>query len=105
MTSRSITFGRFLPLTAILVAATGGVQAGEVAVLKNGQSLAVAGYRLDGDRLLLRIAGGGELALPASQVLEIRRTPEEAPVPFAAPSTAPPAVEATAAMADRKSVV
>ncbi|HUD71148.1 MAG TPA: lytic transglycosylase domain-containing protein, partial [Dongiaceae bacterium] len=55
------------------------LRAGEIAILKNGQSFAVTGYQVEGDRLRLRIAGGGEIALPTSQVLEIRRQPDEPP--------------------------
>ena len=74
---------------ATLVAAGGSVRAGEIAVLRNGQSLAVSGYKVEGDRLLLRIAGGGEMALPASQILEIRRQPDDPVTPVVpAPATA-----------------
>jgi hypothetical protein len=81
---------QYLLVIAAVLAAAGPIRAGEIAVLKNGQSLAVTGYRLEGDRLLLRIAGGGEIALPASQVLEIRRQPDDpvAPPAGAAPSGA-----------------
>jgi soluble lytic murein transglycosylase-like protein len=58
----------------------------------------VTGYRLEGDRLLLRMAGGGEMALPVTEVVEIRREPDPTPGgqgqnPVALPATPPPASE------------
>lgn len=79
---------RAVSVIATLLAATGALRAGEIAVLRNGQSLAVSGFRVEGDRLHLRIVGGGEIALPTSQVLEIRRQPD-APPPGHAPSAVP----------------
>ncbi len=84
-------------VVATLVASTAAVRAGDVAVLKNGQSFAVTAYRVDGDRLHLRIAGGGEIALPTAQVLEIRRQPDEPPA--ATPAAGVPAAPAEAAPA------
>jgi soluble lytic murein transglycosylase-like protein len=92
---------RALFVIATLVASSVAARAGEIAVLKNGQSLAVTGYRVEGDRLRLRIAGGGEIALPTAQVLEIRRQPDEpptvVPVAPAEPGPAPGAGETAVA--------
>ena len=63
---------------ALLSAPTVGTAA-EIAFLRNGRTIEVTGYRLEGDRLLLRMTGGGEIALPVGEVVEIRRQPEPAP--------------------------
>ena len=59
----------------ILIAALigyGGASA-DVAHLRNGESLRVSGFRLDGNLVYLTMEGDGEVALPSSEVLEIRR--------------------------------
>jgi soluble lytic murein transglycosylase-like protein len=68
----------------------------ESAILRDGRSIEVSGYRMSDDRIVLRLASGGEMSMPALDVLEIRRQPKEkAPVPPATASvaqpTAPPA--------------
>src|SRR5258707_11969934 len=68
----------------------------ESAILRDGRSIEVSGYRMSDDRIVLRLASGGEMSMPALDVLEIRRQPkEEAPVPPSPASvtqpTAPPA--------------
>src|SRR5439155_6773887 len=60
-----------LPLLALSV---GGARA-DVALLRNGRSLSVTDFRKDGDRILLMIEGGGEITLPNTQVVAIRREP------------------------------
>src|SRR5439155_2077725 len=45
------------------------------ALLRNGRSLSVTDFRQDGDRILLMIEGGGEITLPNTQVVAIRREP------------------------------
>jgi len=118
MTTRS-----FLP--AVLVAGTllaalpAGAVAAEIAFLRNGRTIEMTAYRLDGDRLLMKLSGGGEMALPVSEIIEIRRQPGAAagdgalpepgapvtPVPMPAPvaidagpaETTDPAPAATAA--------
>lgn len=69
--------------TAILLAAglalfPGSARA-DVALLKSGRSIEVLGFRLSGDRVELSLPGGGQIALPAGEVLEIRRQPLAAP--------------------------
>jgi soluble lytic murein transglycosylase-like protein len=90
--------------TAILLAAglalfPGSARA-DVAMLKSGRSIEVLGFRLTGDRVELSLPGGGQIALPAGEVLEIRRQPlAEPPAPAAGPAAtvaAASAVEATA---------
>ena len=103
---------RAVSVIATLLVATGALRAGELAVLRNGQSFEISGFRVEGDRLLLRIAGGGEIALPTTQVLEIRRQPDEPPqapapaaghpqppamIPSAAATSGEPPAEATPA--------
>jgi soluble lytic murein transglycosylase-like protein len=74
----------------------------DVATLKSGRSIEVSSFRLSGDRVELSLPGGGQIALPAAEVVEIRRQPLQAsdiptPVPASVPaagSSAPaPAVE------------
>jgi len=61
----------------------------ETAILRDGRSIEVSGYRMSDDRIVLRLASGGEMSMPALDVLEIRRQPkEEAPVP-PAPASVP----------------
>jgi hypothetical protein len=58
----------------------------DVALLRNGRSLAVTDFRRDGDRIVLMMEGGGQIALLQDQVVAIRRdettdrTPRPAPV-------------------------
>ena len=64
----------------------------ESAILRDGRSIEVAGYRMSDDRIVLRLASGGEMSMPALEVLEIRRQPrDQPPVP---PVSAPAPVEA-----------
>ena len=44
----------------------------EVAHLRNGRVLQISGYRLEGERVVLLMPGGGEVALPSDEVSEIR---------------------------------
>src|SRR2546425_12668561 len=48
---------------------------GDVALLRNGRSLSVSDYRMDGDRVVLMMEGGGEIALLHDQIIAIRREP------------------------------
>jgi soluble lytic murein transglycosylase-like protein len=104
----------FLALGAAALLAAPPAGAAEVAFLRNGRSLEVTGYRLDGDRLILKMSGGGEMALPVSEVVEIRRQPDATPgdralppqeiaapvaSPAAEPGPAPAADDVTAAPA------
>ena len=59
----------------------------DVAHLRNGRTLDVTGFRVDGDRIVLLIDGGGEMALPSQQVLSIQRS-EPARLSAGAPGTA-----------------
>jgi len=82
--------------TAILLAAglalfPGSARA-DVAMLKSGRSIEVLGFRLTGDRVELSLPGGGQIALPAGEILEIRRQPLAAP-------PAPPVPNDAAALA------
>jgi Transglycosylase SLT domain len=47
--------------------------AADVAHLRNGQTIDVSGYRMDGERIVLLLQGGGELSVPATHVLAIER--------------------------------
>jgi hypothetical protein len=76
------TRAALLMLSGALILASGAELHAETAILRNGRSIEVSGFRMSGDRVVLRMAGGGELSLPAPEVLEIRRQPaEESPVP------------------------
>ena len=62
-------------------ALTGGLWAearADVALLRNGRSLAVTDYRIDGNRVVLMMEGGVEIALLNDHIVAIRR---EAPIP------------------------
>lgn len=62
-------------MAALLAVLSAGADAAEIAYLRNGRTIEVTSYRLDGDRLLMKLSGGGEMALPVSEILEIRRQP------------------------------
>jgi len=55
--------------------------AADVAYLRNGESIEITTFRLEGEFVYLEMRGGGQVALPSSQVREIRRTPDAAPRP------------------------
>src|SRR6267378_1619265 len=57
----------------------------DIALLRNGRSLTVSDYRMDGDRVVLVMEGGGEIALLNDQIVAIRREP---PAPLSAPAPA-----------------
>jgi hypothetical protein len=61
----------------------------ENAILRDGRSIEVSGYRISDDRIVLRLASGGEMSMPALDVLEIRRQPREEPPVPPAPAAAP----------------
>ena len=85
-TSSRIGLGFRLALgLAALLGAPARARADE-ALLRNGRTLAIAAYRLDGETLVLAIEGGGEIALPAQQVVAIRRAPTMARADAPAPS-------------------
>src|SRR5262245_7801409 len=64
----------------------------DVATLKSGRTIEVASFRLNGDRVELSLPGGGQIALPAGEVREIRRQPLTSEV---VPPAAPAAPAAT----------
>jgi soluble lytic murein transglycosylase-like protein len=82
---------RVLPGLAALGLCAGTAHA-DVALLKNGRSLPVTSYRMDGDQILLVIEGGGQIALPNGQVVAIRRDQpgSQAPPEASAPAQAAP---------------
>src|SRR3989442_7727336 len=69
---------------------------GDVALLRNGRSLTVSDYRMDGDRVVLMMEGGGEIALLNDQIVAIRRDPQ-APLP--APASPPAGISPSAPQA------
>ena len=85
--------------TALLLAGGATPARADVAHLRNGSTLEVVGFDLKDGWVFLHLAGGGQLALPQDQVVEIRRAPVATSVlPGAtdrepAGSTPPPAVE------------
>jgi soluble lytic murein transglycosylase-like protein len=95
-------------MATLLAAMPAGADAAEVAYLRNGRTIEVTSYRLDGDRLLMKLSGGGEMALPVSEILEIRRQPgtpaDEGALPEAgvpeAPAPTPVPVAPTSAGAE-----
>jgi len=83
--------------TFVLATSVPDAARADVATLKSGRTIEVASFRLNGDRVELSLPGGGQIALPAGEVREIRRQPlttELAP-PDAPP--APPAAKSTTA--------
>jgi hypothetical protein len=78
-----------IPALALAMAAGVAAAAADVAYLRNGESLDIAGFRLEGGLVYLEMRGGGEVALPSSEVREIRRMREPSP-PLAAGTPTPP---------------
>jgi len=78
---------RVLATLPILSLFAGATARADVALLKNGRSLSVSGYRMEGDQILLVMEGGGQIALPNGQVVAIRRekAAPEVPAPTAPP--------------------
>jgi len=64
----------------------------DTAVLRNGRTLSITDYRSEGDRVVLVMDGGGEIALPNGQIMAIRR--ETVPASPPAPLPVPPADDA-----------
>ncbi len=87
-----LRLSRRLLVSAALAAALAGVSpdGADVAHLRNGRTLAVSGYRIDGDRVVLLMEGGGEIAVPNGQVLTIQRDAPETPGAGRAPSASGP---------------
>jgi hypothetical protein len=79
-----ITFASAVPASA------------EIAVLGSGQTLALKGHRLDGDRIILQLRSGGEVTCDRTLVEKI--LPDE--VPFKEPDPAPVAPDAGPGPAD-----
>src|SRR5262245_12814269 len=88
--SHKTVSSRVLPVLATLVLCAGTARA-DVALLKNGRSLSVTSYRVEGEQILLMIEGGGQIALPNAQVVAIRRDQ-----PGANPPPETPGAEKTA---------
>src|SRR5262245_3004649 len=65
----------------------------ETAMLRDGRSIEVTGYRMSADRIVLKTTTGVEVSLAAADVLEIRRQPREVPPVPTAPATAAQAPE------------
>ena len=76
----------------------------DIATLKSGRSIEVSSFRLSGDRVELSLPGGGQIALPAAEVLEIRRQPLQATdiVPAAAADVPAPAADPAASAPARQ---
>src|SRR5262245_25548414 len=89
--SRSATLASLV----LCVGFSGGLSRADEALLRNGRTLPVSDFKLEGDRILLIIAGGGEITLPSDQVIAIRRGVEPPPAPPAPAEPAPPAGAAT----------
>jgi soluble lytic murein transglycosylase-like protein len=64
-----------LTLSALWIAADHA--RAEVAYLRNGRSIEISSFKVKGENVALILQGGGEMALPLREVLEIRRQPAE----------------------------
>ena len=82
-----------VPSLTTLVLCAGTAHA-DVALLKNGRSLSVTSYRMEGEQILLMIEGGGQIALPNGQVVAIRRDQPGAHPPPETPGAEKAALEA-----------
>jgi len=55
--------------------ALGPAQAGNLVVFGDGRTMAVDGFRFDGDRVRLEFGGGGEIAVPVASLARIELAP------------------------------
>ena len=53
-----------------------GTALADVARLRNGSSLQISGFVIEDTWVVLQLKGGGQIALPQSQILEIVRQPK-----------------------------
>ena len=65
-----------LPLVALAIATPASA---ELIVFSSARSMSVASYRVEGDRLIVKLRGGGEMAFDRSLVARI--APDEVPYP------------------------
>ncbi len=94
MTKRSRPFApRAVAASAMALALFCTGSRADVAHLRNGRTLEVTGFRVDGERIILQIEGGGELALPSQQVLSIQRSEPASSFSGPHPATAGPGGE------------
>ncbi len=94
MTSPRPRLPRLLASTIVAAGAVVCPLRADVAHLKNGQALEVSGYRMDGERIVLLIDGGGEMTLPATHVLTIEHVSKDGlPRPPALPPASGPSGE------------
>jgi soluble lytic murein transglycosylase-like protein len=85
----------FILLPPLMIVAGATTARAETAILRNGRSIEVSGYRMSDNRIVLRMTSGGEISMPAIDVLEIRRQPkEEPPVPPAPAEAGHPSIAA-----------
>src|SRR5712692_4841358 len=49
----------------------------DIAHLKNGQTVEISGFTIEGERIILALEGGGELAIPTRNVASIQRVATE----------------------------
>ena len=93
---------RRFPLLLFLFGALVSTARADVAHLRNGRTIDVSGFRLEGERIVLLMDGGGEMTLPSAQVLTIERSAEENASPAAREQTpSGPSGERLVAPADR----
>jgi soluble lytic murein transglycosylase-like protein len=59
---------RSLILAVLLVPALSGTARAEIALLSNGLTLKLDGHRVEGERVVLSLRGGGEIELPPATV-------------------------------------
>ncbi len=85
---------RVWPALAIVGASLSEIAA-DTALLRNGRSLSVSDFRREGDRIVLMMEGGGQIALLQDQVVAIRRDPVEPQVSLPAPSPQPASPDGT----------
>jgi hypothetical protein len=80
---------RFLTTAAVLLVLAAGVAdaRAEIVFLTSGRSVSVKGHRIDGDRIILSLRTGGEVACDRTLVEKI--VPDEVPYPEPAPITVP----------------
>ena len=80
---------RFLTAAAVLLVLAAAVvdARAEIVFLTSGRSVSVKGHRIDGDRIILLLRTGGEVACDRTLVDKI--VPDEVPYPEPAPITVP----------------
>jgi len=90
--------GLVLSLVTFVLAGMARPASAEIVFLNSGRTLSVKGHRIDGDKIVLVLRGGGDVTCDRSLVARIE--PDEVPYPEPAPEVVVPQTPAPSAVPD-----